>query len=179
MAQPLCGAKTRAGGSCTYLAMVGGTRCRRHGGAAKQVRAAAARRVAEAKATQAIQREHLSPVDDPIAALRELAAEALGVKRYFAERVNQLEQLRYQAGAGEQVRGELLLYGQAFDRAARLCESLAKLNLDERVTRIEEANVVLLVAVLARVLASPELGLDAGRQARGRELLADALEAGQ
>jgi hypothetical protein len=137
---------------------------------------AAARRLAEEKATRAIEREHLAPVDDPIGALRELAAEAIGVKRYFAERVNQLEQLRYQAGAGDQVRGELLLYGQAFDRAARLCESLAKLGLDQRVVQIEESKVVLLVAVLEKVLASPELALDTVRQARGRELLAEALD---
>jgi hypothetical protein len=139
---------------------------------------AAERRAQEAQAAKAVQRESLLPVDDPIAALRELAAEALGLKRYFGERVNALEAIRYEGhgGAGEQVRAEMTLYGQAFDRAARLCESLARLGLDERTVRIEESKVVLLVAVLQKVLADPALGLDAGRQSRGQELLAEALD---
>ena len=173
----VCGAKTRAGGECGHWAMAGGRRCRMHGGASPHVRAAAQRRVAEAKATKVIAREKLAPVDDPIRALRELAAEALAVKAYFGDRVNALEQLRYQAGAGEQVRGELILYGQAFDRAAKLCESLARLNLDERTVRLDEARVTLLVGALARVLADPVLGLDAPRQARAAALLVEALEA--
>ncbi|MGC2295308.1 MAG: hypothetical protein WA695_01255 [Candidatus Dormiibacterota bacterium] len=161
--------------------MLGQVRCRRHGGALKRSRAAAQRRLAEAKATKAIAREKLTPVDDPIGALRELAAEAIALKRYFGERVAALQSVRYEGhgGAGEQVRAEMTLFGQMFDRSAKLCESLARLGLDDRVARIEEAKVVLLVAVLEKVLASPELALDPGRQARGRELLADALEGGQ
>ena len=152
------------------------TRCRMHGAATPFKLRAAERRAQAAQATKAVQRENLPPVDDPISALRALASEALALKDYFKERVDALEELRYQAGAGEQVRGELLMYGQAFDRAARLCESLARLGLDERTVRIEESKVVLLVAVLQKVLADPALGLDAGRQSRGQELLAEALD---
>jgi hypothetical protein len=152
-------------------AMHGQPRCRLHGGLTPKNIRAAQRRMAVEKATKVISREKLAPVDDPIGALRELAAEAMAVKRYFGERVNALEQLRYQAGAGEQTRAELTLYGAAFDRAAKLCESLARLNLDERTVRLDEARVALLVAALQGVLADPALGLNPSRQAIARELL--------
>jgi len=175
-----CGAKLRGareGMVCAAPAMVGQARCAIHGGRSPRGLAGGRRRVAVAKATKAISRENLPPLDDPIRALRELASEALAVKSYFADRVNALEQLRYQAGSGEQVRGELLMYGAAFDRAAKLCESLARLNLDERTTRVDEARIVLLVAALDRVLGDPELGLDVPRRERAANLLVAALEA--
>lgn len=172
----MCGAKTRTGGQCRMAAMHGQPRCRLHGGLTPKNIRAAQRRMAVEKATKVISRENLAPVDDPIRALRELAAEAMAVKRYFGERVNALEQLRYQSGAGEQVRGELLLYGQAFDRAAKLCESLARLNLDERNVRLDEVRIALLVAALDRVLSDPALGLNPAQREVAAVLLVKALE---
>ena len=181
MSQPFCGAKNRQGGTCKHPAMLGQARCRFHGGSTPRGLAAGRRRVALQKATRAIEQQGIAPVDDPIGALRELAAEALGLKRYFGDRVAALESVRYEghAGAGEQIRAEMTLFGQMFDRSAKLCEALARLGLDERAVQIDEARVVLLVAVLEKVLASPELALDANRQARGRELLANYLDPGQ
>lgn len=178
MSQPLCGAKTRAedGHTCGYRAMLGQTRCRRHGGALKKNRAAAQRRLAAAAATKAIEREGIAPLGDPVEMLRQLAAEAVALKDYFSDRLRELESLRYQGNTGEQLRSEVALYERALDRSQKFLHDLAKLGLDTRAVQIDEARIVLLVAVLEKVLASPELALDASRQARGRELLAEALD---
>ena len=172
-----CGAKRRDGGSCTRPKMRGSKRCSIHGGKSPWVVRAAARTLAEERATKAIKAAHLPPVDDPVGELRALAAEALALKDYFRERVDSLQELRYQAGVGEQIRGELVMFERALDRSAKFCESLARLGLEDRAVRIDEARVVLLVAVLQRVLSAPELGLDSARQMAARTLLVEALEA--
>jgi hypothetical protein len=100
----------------------------------------------------------------------------MSLKAYFKERVEALEQLRYRASAGEQIRGELLMYERALDRSAKFCDSLARLGLDERTVRIAEAQVVMLVAALDRVLNDPALGLDAGRKAHASTMLIEVLD---
>jgi hypothetical protein len=112
-----------------------------HGGRSPQALAAVATRETEHRALLAIQREGFQPVSDPIGVLRELAGEAVALKDLLREHVARLTEIRYQAGAGEMVRGELQAYGQAFDRAAKLCEALAKLGLDERAVRVTEEQV--------------------------------------
>ncbi|MGA7087784.1 MAG: HGGxSTG domain-containing protein [Candidatus Dormiibacterota bacterium] len=117
MSQPLCGAKTRVGGTCRYPAMLGGARCRRHGGAIKRVRAAAQRRLAEEKAAKVVLGMALVPVTDPVACLRELTAETLAVKDVLLARVAQLQgDIRYKGATGEQVRAELTAYERAAER---------------------------------------------------------------
>jgi hypothetical protein len=133
--------------------MVGQMRCRFHGGKSPQALAAAQRRLAVERATRAIDREQLPPVNDPVAVLQALASEALALKDYFAQRVRALEELRYKGGAGEQVRGELLLYERALDRSARFCSDLARLGLDERQVRVSERQGELLAECIERALA--------------------------
>ena len=177
MSQPLCGAKTRAGGSCTYRAMMGQKRCRRHGGSSPRGLAAGARRLAEERATRSVHREGIEPIGDPVELLRGLASEAVSLKDHFSARLKALEQIRYEGNSGEQLRSEVALYERALDRSQRFLHDLAKLGLDERSVRIDEAKVVLLVAVLQRVLADPHLGLDAARQAAATGMLVEALNA--
>lgn len=158
--QPLCGAKTRAGGTCAQRAMFGGARCRYHGGAIKRVRAAAQRRLAEQKATRAIEREGIAPLGDPVEMLRSLAAEAVALKDYFSGRLRELEALRYQGNTGEQLRSEVALYERALDRSQKFLHDLAKLGLDERQVRVSEAQVVIFAGVIARGLAAAGLPED-------------------
>lgn len=157
MSQPLCGAKTRVGGTCTYPAMLGGVRCRRHGGATPQVKAASARRLAESRALKAVRREGVAPVGDPIAALRELASEAVGLKSHFAAQLKALEQLRYEGHSGEQLRAEVALYERALDRSQKFLHDLARLGLDERQVRVNEAQIAILVGVISRGLLAADL----------------------
>ena len=50
----VCGAATRNGGTCRNPPMLGGTRCRMHGGAAPQVRAKAAAEQQQARAADGL-----------------------------------------------------------------------------------------------------------------------------
>ncbi|MHB1523021.1 MAG: hypothetical protein ACYCYB_03540 [Candidatus Dormibacteria bacterium] len=132
--------------------------------------------MAEQKALQAVERAGVAPLGDPVEQLRALAAEALDLRSYFRARVDALEELRYQAGAGEQIRGELTLYLAALDRSQRFVADLAKLGLSERAIRVDEAKVLLVVAAVQRVLEAPELGLDSAKQSKAKVLIAEAFE---
>lgn len=71
----VCGAATRNGGTCRNPPMLGGTRCRMHGGAAPQVRAKAAAEQQQARAADLLRAQGIEPVADPVAALRAVAGE--------------------------------------------------------------------------------------------------------
>lgn len=173
-----CGAKRRDGGSCKGWAMAGQTRCRMHGGSTPSHRRAGARRVAEAQAVEMVRRAgvDVEVVADPVRVLRELASEAMALKEFFRSRVDQLQELRYESGSGEQLRSEVALFERALDRAERFAHDLAKLNISEREVRVDEAKVILIAEILGRVLANSTLGLDPGRQAEARLLLVQELE---
>lgn len=174
-----CGAKCRDGGTCTQRPMLGQTRCRLHGAKAPNSLRAGRRRLAEQQAVKAVKRAgvDVEAVADPVALLRELAAEAVALKEFFAERLAALEELRYRSGSGEQLRSEVALYERSLERAQKFAADLARLGISERSVRVDEARVILLVAVLERVLASPTLALDLGRQAEARTLLIEELRA--
>lgn len=117
--------------------------------------------VVAADAQAALAHAALRPLDDPIDALARLASEAAAWKDALAGRVNALLAIRYESsGPGtEQLRAEVALYERAMDRTARLCETLAKLNLGERAQALDERVAAQFEAVLRAVLADPELGL--------------------
>jgi len=144
-----------------------------HGALTPANLAAARRREAEEKALRAVRAGGVSPVGDPIEALQELAAEAVALKDHFAARLKALEQLRYQSGAGEQLRAEVGLYERALDRAQKFLADLARLGLDERRVRVTEAQAAVLLGVIVRGLAAAGLAEEqqlAARSAIGAEL---------
>jgi hypothetical protein len=159
----------RSGERCKAYPVRGATVCNTHGGAARQVRAAAARRLeveeVETEVRNLIAFEALEGVDDPLAVLSELAARALATERALAARVNDLAQddrLRYKAsGAGtEQLRAEVALWERWHKQAASLADLLARHNFEERRVRLSEKQGALVVGVLravfARLALSPE-----------------------
>lgn len=159
-----CTAKRQDGEPCRQHALAGANVCIKHGGHAPQVRRAAARRVELARAERAVARfaamaEPATPVADPLAALAALAGEATKLKDILAGFVAELESLRYQGVAGEQVRGELILYGQALDRCNTILATYGRLGVDERLAKVEEAKLALLASVINAVLADQELAL--------------------
>jgi hypothetical protein len=93
----------------------------------------------EQQALAVLDREGIPPMTDPVAALQELAAEAMELKRYFADRLAALEQLRYEGRAGEQLRAEVALFERALDRVQRFALDLAKLGLEDRMVAVTEA----------------------------------------
>ncbi len=138
-------------------AMRGQQRCRMHGGRTPAHMAAAKRRLAEQKALRAVEREGIAPLGDPVEQLRALAAEAVGLKDFFHSRLAALEELRYQGNTGEQLRSEVALYERALDRSQRFLHDLARLGLDERQVRVNEATAAVFLGVISRGLAGAGL----------------------
>jgi hypothetical protein len=122
---------------------------------------AAERRKQEAEATKAIQREGIAPLGDPVELLRDVTAEAVGLKDFFAARLKALSELRYEGHSGEQLRAEVALYERALDRSQKFLHDLARLGLDERQVRVSEAQVAIFVGVISRGLAAAALSEEA------------------
>jgi hypothetical protein len=166
------------GKPCGNRPALGATVCRWHGGAAPQVKAKAAERVAEEMARRALRRiaddqGPAEPVANPLLELSRIAGEALRWKRLVAEHVAQLEQLRYQGVSGEQVRAEILLFERALDRCAAVLATIVRLNIDERLAAITEQQGHVLAGVVVSVLERLDLGDKADT---ARELIAVELE---
>ena len=72
-------------------------------------------------------------------ALAQLAGEVVALKDFLSRMVASLEALSYDGGAkvGEQAKVEMLLYERALDRAERVLATIARLNVDERLVRLE------------------------------------------
>ena len=74
-------------------------------------------------------------------------------------KVAELTSLRYESNTAEQIRGELVMYERAMAATGRVLTDLARLNLDERSIRLQEAQVALVAGALSQALA--EAGLTA------------------
>lgn len=161
MSEPMkprrCVARTSSGNPCRRAPIRGGTVCPSHGGRAPQVKAAAERRqtaqALEADARAVLAFEAVQPVEDPVLALAELAAEVRATVRALGQRVNALQDPRYVSPLGtEQTRAELTLLGQYQDRLARMLTALGQFDLDERRVRLTEAQVRAVAHVVERLL---------------------------
>lgn len=172
MAEKCAGTHHTTGERCRKWPIRGATVCTSHGGAAPQVRAKAAERVAEQKFDDTMRRElarlDVEPVDDPLTALSLLAGQAVAFKDALAERVNALKSFRYEDMRGaEQLRSEMALWERALDRCERFCTSMARLGLDERRAKVEERQVELVKDALAAALADMGLGATQQQEAMG------------
>jgi len=159
-----CVGHNRAGKPCGKHPIRGGDVCRTHGGAAGHVRAAATRRLAAAEADRelrkAIDQVDVIDITDPVVAFQAITAEALALKDYFAERVADLnDQLRFTDDKGaEHLDARVALYERALDRVAKFLEAWIRLDMDERLVRIQERQAVFVADAITAALA--ELGVD-------------------
>lgn len=164
---------TTTGERCGRAPAPGSDVCKRHGAAAPQVKAAAARRVAEAKiveqASAELARLNVEPIGDPLAELSKLAGQAVAWKDRMGARVNKLTEIRYEGGLGtEQLRAEIALFERAMDRCASVLTGMARLDIDERMTGIRSRTADMLTAALEAALAAT--GLDVERQWQARDV---------
>lgn len=157
MAKPKCGGTNRQGGPCGLGAghstdHPGFGDCKWHGGASPNGRKHAVSDQARAE----LARLSLPPVDDPLSALAAITAEVIGWKDQMAGLVNKLASVRYEAqgdgGGGEQLRAEVALLERAFDRCEKFLTAMARLNIDERLARVSEAQAAVFVTVLLAAL---------------------------
>lgn len=155
-----CGAARRDGGVCGIPAGRGTEhpgigRCKLHGGSTPTHAAAAARQLLERDARAALERLDVQPVGDPLRALQALAGEVLAWKDVLAGYVAELRALGYRGGmAGEQIRAEVVLYERAMDRATAVLVAIARLNIDERLARVTEAQRLLVVRAVEAGLSA-------------------------
>ncbi len=145
-----CKGRKSNGEPCGNWPLRGALVCRKHGGAAPQVRAAAAVRLAEQEIRAGLARLDVESVGDPFTELSKLAGQVVAFKDALAAKVNELTSIRYEAnGAGtEQLRAEVALFERALDRCAAVLGLIAKLNIDDRMARISERQAAAVVRAL-------------------------------
>lgn len=164
-----CGKKTQRGKGppCNDWAMIGQEVCRRHGGSAPQNRAKARQRIAEQQISKTLGKLNVTPVHDPLTALAELAGEILAWKQLAASRVAQLEQLARENPliGNEDVRADVQVFERAMDRAVTVLATIARLNIDERLTKISEQQAELVKAALMGALADVGMPKEQQREA--------------
>jgi len=165
----------RTGHRCGRWPLKGATVCNSHGARAPQVRAKAARNVAESEVrlTAARVLQERGPVVDPLEQLQLLAGRALAWEQALAERVD-MNKLRYGSNLGtEQVRAEVQLLTQAMQETRTVLAIIAKLNIDERLIAIEKNKADMVFrAIQAALVAAGVTGpaQTAALQTAGREL---------
>ncbi len=156
----------RTGQRCGRSAILGGNVCATHGGSIGRVKRRAAERLAENEATAMVARMTIEPVTDPIAELKALAGRALAWEKTFDQKRQELAEFRYRdERSGEQIRAEILLVERGMDRCLAILTAVAKLALDERLVKLEEAKAALVEQLVLGVFT--DLGLTPGADVRG------------
>jgi hypothetical protein len=143
-----CSARKSDGTPCKAYPIHGAKVCRVHGGSAPQVKAAARARLAEHRARSEVAKyvHNAGELADPLGELLRVAGEMVAFKDFMGNRVAEMqaEEWRYKSGQGlEQLRAEVSLFTQAMSQVAKVIESMTKLDLEARRTRVREAEIAL------------------------------------
>lgn len=186
--KPACGAKKRQqeeDGTVTYCTLsagwgtdhLGTGRCKFHGGNTKTQKTGARRVQAERQARAVLAELAVQPVADPLTALMQLGGQVIAWQEATASLVNRLgEEIRYEGGTGaEQLRAEVQLYERSMDRAEKVLSSIARLNIEERLAQISEAQADRVLAAIDAALAAA--GLGGAEAAKARQVAARQLRA--
>jgi hypothetical protein len=161
------GHSKQTGGPCKSGEVIpGGLVCGAHGGKSPQaIRAAEERErrriiteVYEADPQAAVAAYGTEAIADPLDLLSKLLAAAVHHMDAMGQRVNALEEIRYESKAGgEQTRAEVKLFTGAMDRAAKLADMLIRSGFEERKIRIDEQTAQMFVTAMQQVLTRLEL----------------------
>lgn len=139
---------------CRKWPIKGLTVCRLHGGASLRARRVAADYKTEQASRKALGKLSITPVANPLLELQKLAGEAVAWKSVIADKVAELDRLRYSTDGGEAIRGEVLLFERAMDRCSTVLGMIARLNIDERLAAISEAQHRMIVTAIDAGLTS-------------------------
>jgi hypothetical protein len=181
----VCGSKTRQEESAEFCGLRAGWgtdhpgtgRCRLHGGNTPGQRVKAVREIAEREVRAVLAELDVQPVEDPLTALAELAGQAVAWQKAIADIVNRLGgDVRYEGRAGaEQLRAEVGLYERAMDRTNTVLSTIARLDIDGRLARIEEAKAQVLMDAVQAGLAA--IGVTGEQAATVKQVMARKLRA--
>lgn len=169
------GTSKASGERCPMWAIKGGTVCYHHGGAAPQVKAAAAVRIRtqeiQSSAERVLAHEGVEGIEDPLQELSRLASSSKALTEALGARVNALQELEhFDAKNSPAIKAEVQMYERAMDRTHRLLDSLVKHGYTERQVQIQESEAMLVAGVIKRVIAG--LGLSPEQQKEAQVLLA-------
>ncbi|MFF0409070.1 hypothetical protein ACFYUY_01370 [Kitasatospora sp. NPDC004745] len=183
--KPVCGAKTRQETSAESCGLPAGWgtdhagvgRCKLHGGKTGGQRVKAAHLQAEREVREVLAELDVVPVDDPLTALAQLAGQVVAWQESIAVIVNRLgDEVRYEGRSGvEQLRAEVGLYERAMDRTNTVLATIARLDIDGRLVRIEEAKAQLLMEAVQAGLAA--IGVVGEQAATVKQVMARKLRA--
>lgn len=169
--KPRCGVPLSDGRPCRRFPVRFTNRCPRHGGALPNVKAAAEARRIALEVGKAMERMGMpKPVDNPLRELQKLAGEVLQWKDVCREHLHDLKDMGYASMTGEQVHAKVLVWERALDRSITALASLARLNIDERLARIEEQQADMVRMAFAAALE--ELGVGAEQRAHAAKTFA-------
>lgn len=136
------GTSKRTGGPCGNYPIHGHHVCRSHGGAAPQVQRAAAANLVQMEARKALSKlGDFGPVTDPLSVAGSLLGEMVAFKDYLRGLMDKIEDdaMRSPDDKGaEQMRAELSAYAAALNSTVAAVVAVGKLNIDERLARIDE-----------------------------------------
>lgn len=139
--------------------------CRAHGGKARQNVAAAAKREVLAKAEGLLsQYGEIEATSDPLGQLLRIHARFDRLATMLEAKVDELSSIRYQGIQGEQLRAEISAYTTVLDRCRQVLVDILRLDIEERLARVEERQVAMFEAALDRAMA------DAGVPDKAREV---------
>jgi hypothetical protein len=172
-----CTAKRRDGQQCTMYAMLGQNVCRMHGGKSPQAMRKAALRVIEGEALAAVSKfGAMRPVTDPLSALQEVVGELVAVKDWIRGRVELIDAEIMRTTddkMAEQMRAEWTAYTGMLNSCVNGLATLGKLNIDERMAKIDETMAEHIITALKHGFAAAGVtgdALNAGLAAAGRHL---------
>jgi hypothetical protein len=164
-----CSGRRTDGRPCGAYAVNGAKVCSAHGGSAPQVKAKAAERITEQQIRRELARLDVAPVDDYLGQMALIAGQVIAWKDALAEKVNALSSLRYEGtGAGEQLRAEVALWERALDRCERFLTAMARMNIEERMTRVTEKQAAMVQDALTATFREMGFTLDQQRDAQVR-----------
>jgi hypothetical protein len=175
--KPRCGAKQKVTeknptGLCRRFPRDHQTRCPTHGGNLPGPRIAAEKARIEERIGNAAARLGLAPsIENPLHALQQLAGEVVQWKNLCREELDNITSVSTFSELGvETVRAEILVWERALDRAITALATLARLNIDERLARIEEQQAAMVRQAFTAGLE--ELGIGPEQRAEAAKVFA-------
>jgi hypothetical protein len=174
--KPRCGVKLKKPGrngkdTCQRFPGEFGIRCKLHGGELPAAKLGAEKRRLEFEIGKAAQKLGMAAaIENPLHELQKLTGEVIQWKNLCREHLEDLKTLGYQGFTGEQVHAKVLVWERALDRSITALATLARLNIDERLARIEEQQADMVRQAFAAGLE--EIGIGPEQRAAAAKVFA-------